>query len=54
MTLSTLAVNSVAQTVSGTLKHIENFPSTFVEARNVDIWLPDGYNSYMKYPVLSS
>jgi enterochelin esterase-like enzyme len=31
--------------VNGTLNHYENFKSAFVDARNIDIWLPDGYGS---------
>jgi len=37
---------------SGTIQHHQNFPSKFVPARNVDIWLPDGYDQNKKYPVL--
>lgn len=37
---------------SGTLKRFENFPSRFVEPRNIDVWLPDGYNDKKKYAVL--
>ncbi len=41
-----------AQVSSGSLKHFENVPSRFVEARNVDVWLPDGYSNKKKYAVL--
>lgn len=41
-----------AQTAPGTLKHFENFPSTFIDSRNIDVWLPDGYDLQKKYPVL--
>jgi enterochelin esterase-like enzyme len=37
---------------NGTLKQIENFPSKYVSPRNVDIWLPEGYNENEKYAVL--
>jgi len=40
------------QTAYGTIKRFENFPSVHVGARNIDVWLPDGYNSGKKYPVL--
>ena len=36
----------------GTIKRLEKFPSKFVDARNVDIWLPDGYSTDKKYAVL--
>lgn len=37
---------------SGSIKRIENFQSKFVDARNVDVWLPNGYNSSQKYNVV--
>lgn len=37
---------------SGTLKHYEKFPSRYVQPRNVDVWLPDGYSKNEKYSVL--
>jgi enterochelin esterase-like enzyme len=36
----------------GTIKHFEKFKSVFVASRNVDVWLPEGYNSKNKYAVL--
>lgn len=40
------------QTSSGAVQRFENFPSEFVPARNVDVWLPDGYTADKKYAVL--
>lgn len=37
---------------SGTVKRLEKFESKFVDARNVDVWLPDGYSAKKKYAVL--
>lgn len=37
---------------AGTLERIVAFPSRQVEARHVDVWLPPGYDSRQKYPVL--
>ena len=37
---------------SGTIRRIENFQSKFVVARNVDIWLPEGYSTAKKYSVV--
>lgn len=48
-------VNANAQEVkvsSGKIQRFENFKSQFVEARNVDVWLPDGYSEKDKYAVL--
>lgn len=38
--------------VAGTLQRHENFPSSFVSPRHVDVWLPEGYPSTKKYKVL--
>jgi len=37
---------------SGTLEYIADFPSKFVTARAIEIWLPDGYLPTKKYAVL--
>lgn len=37
---------------SGSIKRVENFPSKFVQTRNVDVWLPDNYSEDKKYSVL--
>ncbi|MHC1774585.1 MAG: alpha/beta hydrolase-fold protein [Lentimicrobium sp.] len=44
-------INEV-QTASGTIKRFRNFQSNYVDARNIDIWLPDGYDAKKKYAVL--
>lgn len=36
----------------GTLERLEHFPSKFVAARHVDVWLPPGYNRQTRYNVL--
>ncbi len=53
--LSIIACFANAQEVktsSGTVKRIALFESKFVSARNVDVWLPDGYSDKKKYAVL--
>ena len=51
-----VAANTFAQTLpkpaSGRIERIENFPSTFVDARHVDVWLPAGYRADKRYDVL--
>lgn len=37
---------------SGTLDYISNFKSNYVAARDVEIWLPNGYSPAKKYAVL--
>lgn len=40
------------QVSSGRLVHLDNFPSQYVQARNVDIWLPEEYDGKKKFAVL--
>ncbi len=37
---------------SGTIQRIDSFPSQFVKARTVDVWLPESYSKDKKYAVL--
>jgi len=37
---------------SGTIQRFEKFPSKYVDSRNIDVWLPDGYSTDNKYTVL--
>jgi len=37
---------------SGSIHRINNFHSEFVEPRNVDVWLPEGYDPAKKYNVI--
>lgn len=37
---------------SGKVERIENFPSKFVKPRNIDIWLPQDFDTQKKYAVL--
>ncbi|ARN76648.1 esterase [Nonlabens spongiae] len=46
------AQNEMLKVVSGKIDRIENFKSEYVTARNVDIWLPEGYTDDKKYAVL--
>ncbi len=50
-----LAISAQAQTPAvsaGRIERHEQFPSQFVSARNVDVWLPEGYSPRKKYAVL--
>lgn len=40
------------QVSTGRLVRIENFPSHFVQSRNIDVWLPENYTLNKKYSVL--
>lgn len=46
------ALDRLPQVVSGSFRRLENFQSKYVEVRNVDVWLPEGYSTKKKYPVL--
>ena len=53
--LNLITLFSAAQTPlvhSGSIQHIERFNSTCIEPRNIDIWLPDGYDEHQKYAVI--
>lgn len=38
--------------VSGKVQRLENFKSSLIDARNVDVWLPEGYSTKEKHAVL--
>ena len=46
------AQNNLPKVSSGKLVRIENFQSKYVTQRNVDIWLPKGYDGKKKFAVL--
>jgi predicted alpha/beta superfamily hydrolase len=46
------AEDSVPVVSSGKIERMSNFPSKFVDARNIDVWLPDGYDRTQRYRVL--
>ncbi|MEO6669371.1 MAG: alpha/beta hydrolase-fold protein [Ferruginibacter sp.] len=46
------AISQLPKVSSGTLRRFENFPSQYVQARNVDVWLPANYDSSKKYATL--
>lgn len=47
-----LGAQQTQQAVAGKIDRIENFPSKFVEARDIDIWLPETYDGKKKFAVL--
>ena len=50
--VNTILFSQTPKVASGKIVHIENFASQFVTARNIDVWLPDGYSKSKKYAVL--
>ena len=48
----TLTAQNLPKVSSGKIVRIENFKSEFVSLRNIDIWLPEGYDSGEKYSVI--
>jgi len=49
---SSFAVDNLPKVSSGSIQRIENFQSKFIAPRNVDVWLPEDYNSAKKYNVV--
>jgi predicted alpha/beta superfamily hydrolase len=43
---------NLPKVASGKLELMESFKSKYVTARNIDVWLPEGYSSSKKYSVL--
>lgn len=50
--LNFLSKAQEVKVTSGKLQRIANFQSKLIDARNIDIWLPDGYSNKEKYAVL--
>ncbi|MHC0442886.1 alpha/beta hydrolase [Flavobacterium sp. 3-210] len=50
--LSLLSEAQEVKVTSGEVQRIANFQSKLIDARNIDIWLPDGYSNKEKYAVL--
>jgi enterochelin esterase-like enzyme len=42
---SAATLSGVPKVSSGSIERLENFPSKFVDARNIDVWLPEGYTA---------
>ena len=45
-------VNRVPEVSSGKIVRIKNFRSKFVKPRNIDVWLPESYDTNRKYAVV--
>lgn len=50
--LCSIAMQAQVKVASGQIISFANFKSKFVDARNVDVWLPEHYNPQKKYAVL--
>ena len=51
-TMALESSSSYFQVTSGSIHHIDSFPSEYISSRNIEIWLPDGYTKKEKYAVL--
>ena len=47
-----IAISQEVKVSSGKVQRFENFKSQLVNARNIDVWLPDCYSNKEKYAVL--
>ena len=52
MLFTLLAQSQIPKVVCGSIERLADFQSKYVDARNVDVWLPPGYDAHKKYPVL--
>lgn len=53
LTISTIFAHAqLPKVVSGSIQRIDSFKSKYVDTRNIDIWLPNGYSPEKKYSVL--
>jgi enterochelin esterase-like enzyme len=52
ITISTIASAQEVKVTSGKVQRFADFKSKYVDARNIDVWLPDGYSDKEKYAVL--
>lgn len=50
--LGSTAFAQLPRVASGKLERIENLASNYITPRNVDVWLPEGYDGKKKYAVL--
>ena len=50
--ISMISYSQTPKVATGNIKHFEKFKSKYVDARNIDVWLPDGYTSSEKYAVV--
>lgn len=51
-TFSFVSSQNLPNLSSGKIDRVEKFKSKFVDARTVDVWLPNGYSSNLKYDVV--
>jgi len=49
---ATWALSQVPVVSGGKIIHYDNFNSVFVDARNIDVWVPDGYGPEKRYAVI--
>lgn len=50
--ITSIAFGQIPQASTGKIHRLENFKSNYVDSRNIDVWLPEGYSSAQKYAVL--
>lgn len=52
LTLSLAVSSQELKVTSGKVQRFADFKSKYIDARNIDVWLPDGYSNKEKYAVL--
>lgn len=49
---NSICYSQLPSVVAGSIQRIDSFSSKYISPRNIDIWLPAGFNKNTKYPVL--
>lgn len=49
---ATALAQPLPQVTSGRIERLASFPSKHVDARHIDVWLPEGYSTAKRYQVL--
>jgi enterochelin esterase-like enzyme len=52
LALTSQAADPLPQVSTGRVERLASFPSRFVDARNVDVWLPKGYSPAQRHAVV--
>ena len=50
--LASKAFAQVPKVNKGNIHHFEKFDSKYIQPRNIDVWLPEGYSNTKKYAVI--
>lgn len=52
LSVQIILAQNLPNVFSGKIERLENFTSQFVASRNIDVWIPEGFNKNSKYSVV--